>query len=499
MVQDIATRSLGQEKLWSLHEDADGGLWFGTSTGLYRLKAGKLTHFTQAEGLTVSIVYAILEDSKENVWLSGPSGVMRLPRSELDAVADGKSLELSPTLYVSSYDMEYATLYGGIQPTGWITRQGDVWFPSNLGAVHIAANNAEPKPPPPIALDQVIADGRILSAAGPIVLKPGNERLEISFVAMRLRSQDAVRYRYRMEGLEPWTEAYTRRTAYYTNLRPGRYTFRVQTFDVNNPHAASETAIIVIQEPHFYRTFWFVTLCVLGLGGAVIAVYRMRVRQIRLRFQAVLEERARLAREMHDTLIQGCVGVSTLLEAALEVGSTEEALTHQLVTYANEQVRTTIDEAREAVWALRHATAGQDATFPLKQIAQQFSREFNLPIDCVVSGTPFPLTEAQVHELRMVAREALSNAIVHGNPSDIIVRVEFEKDSFEIEIRDNGTGFDPALQEASAGKHYGLLGMKERVQSLGGNVNVISSVGQGTTVKVTLPWKEQHSMARSGV
>jgi ligand-binding sensor domain-containing protein/signal transduction histidine kinase len=492
-IQDGVTRALQQEKLWDIREDADGGLWFATSNGLYRFREGSLHHFTTKDGLAGNVIYKILDDTAGNMWLSGPSGISRLKRHDLDALADGGARQLSLSLYISSYDMEYASLSGGTQPAGWITNQGDVWFPSNLGAIHVAANQTESISLPQIMIDQVVADGQIEPSRNKIILKPGNSRLEISYIALRLRSQEALRYRYRMEGLEPWTNAYTRRTAYYTNLKPGKYTFQVQVFEVSNPRKALGASVEIVQEPHFYRTPWFLTLCLSALCVAVFGIHRFRLHQMALRFHAVLEERTRLAREMHDTLIQGCVGVSTLLEAALEVGSSENALNQQLLNYANEQARTTIDEAREAVWALRqHAGSAEERSLSWQRIASQFSREFGTPTQCSISGAPFELTEEQTHELTMVMREAISNAIVHGHPSRIDIAVKFLQEGLRLEIRDNGAGFDPAVARGSGNrKHYGLIGMEERIQLLGGNVDIASTVGEGTVVQVYLPRKKR--------
>ena len=496
-IQDAATRALREEKLWSICEDTDGGLWFGTSNGLYRFKRGKLHHFSSADGLAANVIYEILEDGAGNMWLSGPSGISRLKRHDLDALADGSLRQLSLTLYISSYNMEYASLYGGLQPAGWITKQGDVWFPSNLGAIHIAANLTESSSPPQIAIDQVVSDGQVEPSKSRIVLKPGNNRLEISYIAMLLRSQETLRYRYRMKGLEPWTDANTRRTAYYTNLKPGHYTFQVQVFEVSNPHQISEAAIYIVQEPHFYRTPWFLTVCLIAVCAAIFGVHQFRLHQMTLRFQAVLEERTRLAREMHDTLIQGCVGISTLLEAALEVGVSEKALNQQLLNYANEQARTTIDEAREAVWALRqHASGVEDASLVWQRIAGQFSREFGVPIQCAVSGVSFALTESQTHELTMVAREAISNAIMHGHPTRIDISVQFLKDSLELVVQDNGSGFDlAAVRVADDHRHYGLVGMEERIRLLSGNVEIATVAGEGTVVRVVLPRKKREKKA----
>ena len=158
--------------------------------------------------------------------------------------------------------------------------------------------------------------GGRLRPTGEVVLRPGNGRLEFDFTPIQLRSQDGLRFRYMLEGFEKnWSAPTAARTADYTNLPAGRYRFRVETFDVSNPDAVSEASIAIVQRPFFYRTWWFIAGCIGLIALLVFAMYQYRVRQVRVRFEAVLEERSRLAREMHDTVIQGCTGVSALLEA----------------------------------------------------------------------------------------------------------------------------------------------------------------------------------------
>jgi DNA-binding NarL/FixJ family response regulator/signal transduction histidine kinase len=348
-----------------------------------------------------------------------------------------------------------------------------------------------------IVIDDVIANGRRLPVSNKIVLSPEETRLEISYLAIRMRSQEGLRYRYRMEGLEPWIDASGRRTVNYTQLPAGRYLFRVQGFAVDNPESVSETSIVIVKEPHFYTTLWFLSCCVLGALGLVILMYRLKLRQMKIRFHAVSEERARLAREMHDTVIQGCVGVSTLLEAALEVEASEDLLRHQLLSYANEQVRTTIEEAREAVWDLRnHAELKTDAGSLCEELAREFQSDYEIPIQCHISGMRFELGESATHELMMMLREVLSNAHAHGNPREINLYVRFLEDHLKIEVRDNGSGFDP--QEAmSIKKHYGLVGLQERAKLLGGKVSVVTEPVNPEKIKVLVV--DDHPVVRVGI
>ncbi|HTX42987.1 MAG TPA: two-component regulator propeller domain-containing protein [Acidobacteriaceae bacterium] len=485
-VHDAATEALGQEQLWSIFQDTSGEIWFGTSSGLYGFGAGKLARVTTAQGLATNTVYDILEDNRGNVWLSGPNCISRLRAGDLDAFAQGRSARVHLTLFVDSHDLESNSLYGGLQPEGAVAPDGDVWFPGSNGAVHIAVRSIAPETRFPVMIDQIVADGQVLPPSGKVVLQPGDGRLEITYGAVRLRSQEAIRYRYRMKGLEPWNDASTRRTAYYTRLPSGKYSFQVEATAIDNPGAVAETSIEIVQQPHFYATLWFAACCVVALLGLIFLVYRLRLRQMQMRFQAVAEERARLAREMHDTVIQGCAGISALLEAALGVEETEEPLREQLMNYANEQARATIESAREAVWALRNpTTTPSDIGSLCAGLARKFESESGIPVVCRLSGPPFSLGDAETHEVEMTVREALANAVAHSGARRIALAVSFGESELIITIQDDGTGFDPDAV-IRAGGHYGLIGMRERIGLLGGRISIASHSGRGTEITIAV-------------
>ena len=180
-------------------------------------------------------------------------------------------------------------------------------------------------------------------ATSPLIFPASLSRLEIGFAPLLLRAQDDVRFRYRLENFDhDWTYAGTSRVASYTNLPAGEYRFRVIAFEANNPSAISEVSLGLQKKPHFYDTWWFLTLCLLAAALLIWAIYQSRIRLLRLRFKAVLEERSRLAREMHDTVIQGCTSVSALLEAISSLQRENLTLQENLLDHAREQVRLTI-------------------------------------------------------------------------------------------------------------------------------------------------------------
>jgi ligand-binding sensor domain-containing protein/signal transduction histidine kinase len=487
-VDDAVTAALKQTKVWTIHEDSDGGLWFGTrNNGLFRYRDGKLARFSATDGLPGNAIYQILEDAAGHLWLSGPNGVALVNRHELDAQAEIFPRHFAMTFY-STADMAANTeIYGGTQSSGCITPQGDVWFPSNLGPLHIPSLRRTALAPPPLLIQSVLANGRPVSAAGPVVLRPGNGRLEFEVTPIRLRSQDGLRFRSMLEGFDSsWSAATTARTADYTNLPAGRYRFRVETFDVSNPAAVSETSIAVVQRPFFYRTWWFTAACTGLVALVVFVLYQYRVRQVRVRFEAVLEERSRLAREMHDTVIQGCTGVSALLEALAMEGEKESRGTG-LMDFARQQLRNTINEAREAIWNLRKPDDAHSLGDKMESMTRQVSGEFKVPVEWGMSGTPFAVTEPVAHDLLMVAREAVYNSMLHGHPAHVDVTLRYKTGELVLDLDDDGCGFDPQQPDQRNGHHFGLKGMRERVERSGGKFHLVSAPGKGVHIEVRVP------------
>ena len=485
---DAATAALAQMKIWTIHEDADGGLWFGTrNNGLFRYRDGKIAQFSAADGLPGNAIYQVLEDGAGHLWISGPNGVALVNRHELDARAESMTRHLSLAFYSTADVAANTEIYGGTQSAGCITATGDVWFPSNLGPIHILPRQRLPLPPPPLFIQAVLADGRPVAIAGPVVLQPGNGRLEFDFTPIRLGSQDGLRFRYLLEGFEKtWSAPAPARTADYTNLPAGRYRFRVQTFEVSNPGAVSEVSIAIVQRPYFYRTWWFILACLALLALLIYASYRYRVRQVQGRFEAVLEERSRLAREMHDTVIQGCTGVSALLEA-VSMNEGKEAEEAGLMDVARLHLRSTINEAREAIWNLRKQDDPASLGEKLESMTRQVSSEFQVPVAWRMDGTPFTVTEPVAHDLLMVAREAVYNAMLHGRPAHVDVALTYKTRELILDLNDDGCGFDPEQVERGNGHHFGLKGMRERIVRSGGRFRLASAPGKGVRIEVALP------------
>ena len=487
---NAVTDALKNEKVWAIHQDSDGGLWFGTRAGgLYRWRNQRLSRFTTADGLASNSIYEIVEDERGTLWISGPNGISEVSRKELDNLAEHPGHPVTLTLYGISEGLQVLQMCGGEKPAGLLSSKGEVWFPSSKGPVRIGIDQPTPSDRAPVVVDQVVADGVQISPTGNIALGPDTAKLELHYGVVLLHSQERIRFRYMLQGFDKnWSEPTADRVAHYTNLPAGKYEFRVAAFEMNNPEAIAEASLGFTQKPHFYRTFWFISFCLLLLAGVVWSIHRFRVGQLRGRFRAVLNERNRLAREMHDTLIQGCVSVSALLEAHSSLGHSESDAKQDLMDCARTQLRTTINEARDAVWDLRQASDASASLGPtLHKMTDAVSHEFGVPVECHISGKPFDFHQETRHELLMVVREAIYNAIRHGHPSRVVLEIAFEMNQCQVKVVDDGAGFDPDEAASLPAGHYGLIGMRERVQRMGGKFVLHSRAGSGTQIVVQLP------------
>ena len=486
---DGATERLKDEMVWSIHQDSDGGLWFGTrANGLYRWKSGAMTHYTRAQGLASDSIFQILEDKDNRFWMSGPAGVSMVRRSDLDQTAADPSHRLAVKLFGISHGVEMTEIYGGRQPAGVLAVDG-VWFPTGKGAVHLSAVGGQREEPPPVVIDKVLVDGLERTPTANLELRPDSRKVQFDYTAVSLRSPEDIRFRYKLEGFDKeWADAEGLRQVYYTNLPPGSYRFRVVAFNTDDPSKMSEASLAVQQNPYFYRSPWFMLCCVLCLGAIIWISHLRRLRQVRLRFDAVLEERTRVAREMHDTLIPGCVSVSTLLEGVSSQAEVASEGRSSLLNYARAQLRLTLDDARRALWNLRQDETLTTEIGPLLvSLADEIGKEAHAKVVCESSGQPYSIGTAEARELLMVAREALYNAVHHGSPSVITLRIDFGHDSLDVRVSDDGRGFDPQAVSGRDSGHYGLIGMRERVERMKGSFALASTPGGGTQIWFKVP------------
>jgi ligand-binding sensor domain-containing protein/signal transduction histidine kinase len=488
--QNNATRALAEEKVWSILQDHNGTLWFGTRDhGLFRYRDGSVQQFTVAQGLPSNSLYQILQDRRGTFWLTSPNLIASVQEAEIDGPYPSADRPMSAEVYSMPFGGDGAQIYGGRQPSGYLAPDDSVWFPSTRGAVHIETVKQPPAPAPRAVLEEVVEDGRSAAPDAGLQVPAHVARLSFAFGAISLRAQEGVRFRYKLENFDSgWNISASNRTATYTNLPAGHYRFRVVVFDASEPAVVSEADLSFTKAPFFYETWWFYTL-----GGLLIvlmawSIYHVRLRQIKTRFSAVLEERNRLAREMHDTVIQGCTGTSALLEAIASTAAEDRTADWELLEYARVQIRSTINEAREAVWNMRQEREKEiDLIKALGGVVTQMSREYGNAVAFEHNLDRLDIGASGAHEILMTVREALYNSIQHSGTDRLALGVHvFNDGNLTISVTDHGCGFCPDRTSVDKEGHYGIVGMRERMQRLGGRFELTSQIGAGTTVRLVV-------------
>lgn len=489
-LQNDTTRALAHEKVWSILEDRQGALWFGTRDhGLFRLRDGSLQQLTIDQGLPSNSIYQLLQGADGTFWITGPNVIASAVERDMDGPWD-RSKQLSVTVYGLPYGAEGAQLYGGREPAGYIAPDGSVWFPTNRGVAHVVPQNtAISGPSPRVVLETVEEDGSVLPPTDGITVPASVSRLIFNFSAIYIRPQNQLHFRYMLENFDQtWISSTSSEKATYTNLRPGHYRFRVQAYDSSRPQAVDEVAIELRQTSHFYQMPWFYTLCALILAAIGLLAYHLRVRQLHGRFAAVMGERSRLAREMHDTVIQSCTGVSALLEAMAITTAARPEVNSELLTLARQQTRQTIETARQVVWNIRHTTENDvDVAAAIRDYTVQIARE-DVQLSVAVEGSQQVCLPASIaHELLMTVREAVYNALQHSGSNRIEVTLHRHAGDLHVAVRDFGGGVPESLLTHPIEGHYGIVGMRERMEKVDGAFLITSASGSGTTVQLQLP------------
>jgi len=481
---------LSNDVITALHEDRQGNIWIGTNGGgLNRLRDGRFTSYTTRHGLLDNVIYRILEDGERNLWFSSPKGIFKISQTELSDVAEGRLQFLNTTSYGTSDGMLTRECSGGGYPAGWQGNDGKLWFATIKGVAMIDPAKAHfNRQPPPVLIEQVRIDDQVVPLTGGMQLSPGTTRLDFYFAALSFIAPDKLRFKYKLEGFDPdWIDGSSRR-AFYTNLKPGNYKFHVVAANNDGVWNMQGAVFEFYLRPHFYQTYWFYGLLLLLLGLIVWQVYQLRVRRMRAQFAAVLAERTRIAREIHDNLAQEMLGISVQLEVVARTmpPSAETAKAH--LDRVRLLVRHGIAEARRYVWDLRsQALENADLPTALSETARRLTSNTGKPIEAQVqvSGTFRPLPESVEDNLLRIGQEAINNAVAHGQPQKVFINLDFDSSHVRLRVRDDGHGFDQATVETNG--HFGLVGIRERTERIGGKLSIVSSPGKGTEIVVDVP------------
>jgi signal transduction histidine kinase/ligand-binding sensor domain-containing protein len=473
----------------SLLHDASGALWIGTKgNGLTRWANNR---FTPLQGPDLpGVVNALLVDARGYLWISSTHGITRVLIEDLNACGASPECILRVNTFGYSDGMPTDEASGIGHPSAWMTSDGMLWFGTRKGVAIVDPNRlSETLPAPPTVIERFIVDGSDLnpSVEGQEI-PPGRSRFDFEYAGLSFAETAKVRYRYMLEGFDKnWTLAGSRRIASYTNLPPGHYRFRVQTADDNGVWSETGASLSFHIQPPFYRRVWFYALVLAAIAAIIALLYRLRVRRLRSQFDAVLSERTRIAREIHDTLAQGFVGVSVQLEVTSQLlAQSQVAAAHQQLDQTRALVRQGLADARRSIWELR-ATTAQDA-LPVqltRQVEQAAQGHFTSSVE--IGGTYRVLSSELEREVLRIAQEGLTNIVRHADASHVSVSLRYHSSLVVLSIADDGRGFNSSDDSLLHGGHFGLQGMRERAAQIGARLQIESFPGKGTTLILEVP------------
>jgi signal transduction histidine kinase/ligand-binding sensor domain-containing protein len=469
--------------------NSDGSVLGATPLGLVGWKDGKQQTLTVRNGLPCDSVYALITDIQGDLWLYTECGLVEIAGSEMQRWWAQPDI----TVQLRTFD-SFDGVQPGRAPFGGAARSPDgrLWFAN--GAVlqmidpnHLSGNAL----PPPVHVEEVIADRKNYSPNQDLRLPPLTRDLEIDYTALSFVAPQKVRFRYRLEGRDAaWQDAGTRRHAFYNDLRPGRYRFRV--IACNNDGVWNDTgaALNFSVAPTWYQTNWFRVLCVVSGVFIVVVLYRLRVRQIArsigARFDERLAERTRMARDLHDTFLQTIQGSKLVADDALDKPS-DPVRMRRAMEKLSEWLGQATQEGRAALNSLRSSTV---ETNDLAQALQRATEDCRIPgsmaVNITVVGDAKRMHPIVRDEIYRIGYEAIRNACAHSSASKLEVELTYSQD-LSLRVADNGVGIDSNVADRGKDGHFGLQGMRERAVRIGGKLTLASSPSSGTEIKLIVP------------
>ncbi len=528
---------LASNTIFSILETRHGKMWFGTSRGLSLFSDGQWRSYTTRDGLPSERVNCLFEDSSGTFWIGTAAGLavsiadsFQVPVTwpqELRNPVLGLAQDRRGWLWIATSNhvlrvrrdkLAMATLgtsdvqeYGaadGLLSTDGINRsrsvvadsEGKIWFSLGRGISVVDPSHIPDSSPSAIAhVEGVLADDLPVNVTSPVRVPPSPKRIVFAYTAVSLASPENIRFRYLLDGFDRnWSAPVATREAVYTNLGPGSYRFRVMASNSSGLWNGKESAIAVDVQPAVWQTLWFRSaLVVLILCGALL-LYRLRLLQLKhqfnLRFEERVAERTRIARELHDTLLQSFQGIAFQLQAArkllLRKADNATAVLDEAILGTEEAIQ----EGRSAIRDLRPEQAAQRKLSELldaagRELATAHELNGQAPTYRVlVEGTQRDLSPMLQDEIYRISREVIRNAFAHAAASHIEVEIRYDRDKLRLRVRDDGKGIDPKVLHAGGQPgHFGIPGMRERAQRIGAHLDFWSESGAGAEVELTVP------------
>lgn len=482
--------------------DRDGTVWIATESGLSSVRKGRLGTMTSQNGLPCDGVHWLREDDAHSFWFYTPCGLLRVARSELDewGVAmdrntDGKPL-IQATVFDISDGVRSLATANHFSPQVAKSTDGKLWFLVGDEGVnmvdpnHLSFNNL----PPAVHIEQLIADRKNYEATpeggSPVQLPPLIRDLQLDFTALSLVAPEKILFRYMLEGRDhDWQDAGNRRQVFYNDLNPGSYRFRVMACNNSGVWNEAGTYVDFVIAPAYYQTAWFrvsvVVLFLLVLG----VLYQLRLRQVarvvRGRMEERLEERERIARDLHDTLLQSVQGLILKFHAVLKQIPAEMPA-HNALEKTLDHADEVLAEGRDRIRNLRvHSASLSDLPAVFRSVAEETSAGRNAIFKTVVEGHVRELHPLVLEECYCIGREAIINALTHSEGQHVEAEITYDSRQFRLRVRDDGRGIDPKILDAGGRSgHWGLQGMHERAQKIGGQLRFWSRPETGTEVEL---------------
>jgi signal transduction histidine kinase/ligand-binding sensor domain-containing protein len=482
---------LGAGSIRAIHQDAAGDIWVGTGTGLSRFRNGSWTTWTVRNGLPEGGVRGIAEDRSRNaLWLVTTGGLLRVSIADLEnAGASGKSVSF--LLYGRNDGLRLTASGSMVNPPIATTDDGRIWLCTQDGlAIVDPARIRSDRIPPPVVIEQAVVDGMPLDLTSTSSLSFRGRQLQITYTALSLMAPERIRFKYRLEGLDRnWTEAEGRRNVAYVGLPPSQYRFHVIACNTDGVWNNEGAVLAFLIKPYFYQTWWFAAVCAGAIALLAWGAHRLRVQRVVSRLQLIAQERARLMRELHDSLLQGFAGVVYQLEAVARQFETAPDISKQRLERAIEQADHSLLEARRTILSMR-LPALENSTLPeaLSAIAKQLTEDTSIAVWLEVKGRVQQLPYDQQANVYLVCREAMTNSVNHARASRVVATLTYSNKELRLTVQDDGSGFDP--QAGTAKKdHWGMRGMRERAESIGATFILDAAPGRGTKIEVVVPRK----------
>jgi signal transduction histidine kinase len=483
--------------VYGLLVNSDASILAATQSGLVGWKNGTVQTLTVRNGLPCDVVYSLISDGKATLWLYAACGVIAIPNTELRRWWESPSATVKFRLFdVFDGARPMSTPF---KPNASQSPDGRLWFANQNEVQMIDPAHLDSNPIlPPVHVEEIIADHKSYAPRDDLRLPALTRDLEIDYTALSFIAPQKVRFRYKLEDHDSeWQDPGTRHQAFYANLRPGNYWFRVIACNNDGVWNEEGATLTFNLAAAWYQTWWFRGSSLAVFLALLWALYRLRLRQLAYQFSITLEarvnERTRIARELHDTLLQSFQALLLRLQTVRNVlpGRPEEAA--QRLDGAIDQTAQAITEGRDAVHELRSsAVVANDLAQAIATLgADLAARETNqtaVVFGVEVEGTPRNLQPILRDEVYRIASEAMRNAFRHAEAQRIDVEIRYDDRHFRMRVRDDGRGIDPKIltHDGRAG-HYGLHGMRERAKLIGGHLDVWSKLSSGTEVELKVP------------